>query len=108
MNDDEHFMRRALEVASEKGTDPSLSPIGCVIVQSGQVLAARRNQVAEHHDSTAHAEIEAIRDCGDICTSSDPASRILSESDRTYGARMSSITRLSGTARGSISASETP
>ena len=61
MTDDERFMREALRVADSEGTDPSLSPIGCVIVLNGSVLAARRNRVAEHHDATAHAEIEAIR-----------------------------------------------
>lgn len=61
---DEFFMREALRVASEKGTDPSLSPIGCVIVLDGKILAACRNQVAEHRDATAHAEIEAIRQAG--------------------------------------------
>lgn len=62
--DDERFMREALRIASSEGTDPSLSPIGCVIVRDGRVLAARRNRVAEHHDATAHAEIEAIRAAG--------------------------------------------
>jgi tRNA(adenine34) deaminase len=61
---DDHFMREALKVAGEKGTDPSLSPIGCVIVMDGNILGARRNQVEEHHDATAHAEIEAIRAAG--------------------------------------------
>src|ERR1700761_2513932 len=61
---DEAFMRHALRVAGEKGTDPSLSPIGCVIVMSGNIVAARRNKVAEHHDAVAHAEIEAIRAAG--------------------------------------------
>ena len=41
-----------------------LSPIGCVIVLNGKILAARRNKVAEHHDAVAHAEIEAIRAAG--------------------------------------------
>jgi tRNA(adenine34) deaminase len=36
----------------------------CVIIRDGKVLAARRNQVAEHHDAVAHAEIEAIRAAG--------------------------------------------
>src|SRR6201996_9004697 len=61
---DDDFMREAIRVASEKGTDPALSPIGCVIVRGGQILAARRNKVMEHHDATAHAEIEAIRAAG--------------------------------------------
>jgi tRNA(adenine34) deaminase len=61
---DENYMREAIRVAGEKGTDPALSPIGCVIVMNGNVLAARRNKVAEHHDAVAHAEIEAIRAAG--------------------------------------------
>jgi len=64
MTEDERYMREALRVASAKGTDPSLSPIGSVIVLDGKVLAASRNQVAEHHDAVAHAEIEAIRAAG--------------------------------------------
>jgi len=57
-------MREAFRVAIENGSHPSLSPIGCVIVRHGKVLAARRNQVAAHHDAVAHAEIEAIRAAG--------------------------------------------
>jgi len=57
-------MAEALRLASAKGSDPALSPIGCVIVRDGRVLAAERNHVAEHHDAVAHAEIEAIRAAG--------------------------------------------
>ena len=57
-------MREAIRVAVENGSDPSLSPIGCVIVRNGKILAACRNKVAEHHDAVAHAEIEAIRAAG--------------------------------------------
>ena len=58
---DERFMREALRVATRKGRDPSLNPIGCVIVKDGRILAAEANRVAEHCDPTAHAEITAIR-----------------------------------------------
>ncbi len=61
---DEGFMRRAVEVATQDGDDPSLSPIGCVIVLDGEVIATGRNRVAEHQDATAHAEMEAIRAAG--------------------------------------------
>ncbi|WP_431202970.1 nucleoside deaminase [Bradyrhizobium betae] len=64
MTEDERYMREALRVARAKGTDPSLSPIGCVIVLDGRLLAASCNKVAEHHDAVAHAEIEAIRAAG--------------------------------------------
>ena len=58
-------MREALRVATEKGAHPSLTPIGCVIVKDGAVLAAERNRVEEDHDPTAHAEITAIRAAGE-------------------------------------------
>lgn len=60
-DDDEQWMRMALEVAKSKGTDPSTSPLGCVIVRDGKVLAAERNQTQELPDATAHAEMMAIR-----------------------------------------------
>ena len=63
MTDEDH-MREAIRIATEHGRDPSLSPIGCVIVMNGRVLTAQKNHVAEHRDSTAHAEIEAIRAAG--------------------------------------------
>lgn len=58
---DEQFMREALRVATAKGSHPSVTPIGCVIVKDGAILAAERNRVEEDHDPTAHAEITAIR-----------------------------------------------
>jgi tRNA(adenine34) deaminase len=64
MSEGEYFMRAALAIAREGGIDPALSPIGCVIVRDGKVLSGRRNRVAERHDATAHAEIEAIRAAG--------------------------------------------
>ena len=64
MSSDEVYMRQALTVATKHGSDPSLSPIGCVIVLDGQVIAVERNRVAELHDATAHAEILAMRTAG--------------------------------------------
>jgi len=57
-------MREAFRKAIERGSDPSLSPIGCVIVLDGKIIAAERNHVDEHNDATAHAEIMAIRAAG--------------------------------------------
>lgn len=61
---DEEMMRLALDVATERGRDPSLSPIGCVIALGGEIIARARNQVADCCDATAHAEIVAIRTAG--------------------------------------------
>lgn len=54
---DEDMMRRAIEVGEGNPT----SPIGCVIVRDGMVLAVGHNEVATRHDPTAHAEIVTIR-----------------------------------------------
>jgi tRNA(adenine34) deaminase len=61
---DEEYMRLAIGVATSRGSDPSRSPIGCVIVLDGEILAVERNEVAEKHDATAHAEMVAIRRAG--------------------------------------------
>jgi tRNA(adenine34) deaminase len=62
--DDLLFMQEALKRAVERGSDPALSPIGCVIVMDGRIIAAQRNHVGEKRDALAHAEIEAIRSAG--------------------------------------------
>lgn len=61
VGDDEKWMRMAIEVARSKGSDPASSPLGCVIVLDGRVIAAERNQTQELPDATAHAEMMAIR-----------------------------------------------
>ena len=59
--DDERWMRRAIEVARSKGSDPSTAPLGSVIVRDGREISAERNQTEELPDATAHAEMMAIR-----------------------------------------------
>lgn len=59
--EDETWMRMAIDIARSKGSDPSTSPLGCVIVRDGKVLGAERNQTQELPDATAHAEMMAIR-----------------------------------------------
>jgi tRNA(adenine34) deaminase len=61
---DEKWMRRAIEIATERGSDPSLSPIGAVIVLDGAELAVERNRTEELLDATAHAEMMAFRKAG--------------------------------------------
>jgi tRNA(adenine34) deaminase len=61
---DERWMRHAIEIATENGADPSKSPIGCVIVLDGAVLAGERNQTEALNDATAHAEMMAMRRAG--------------------------------------------
>ena len=57
MTDDERWIRRAIALGRQ---NPG-SPIGCVIVRDGQVLAEGHNEVDPNHDPTAHAEITCIR-----------------------------------------------
>jgi tRNA(adenine34) deaminase len=57
---DERYMRRALELARNAYTDNEV-PVGAVIV-IGNVIVGDRNRTIELSDSTAHAEILAIRE----------------------------------------------
>lgn len=61
IEDDQRWMLRAIEVARSKGSHPSTSPLGAVIVLDGREIAAERNQTQELPDATAHAEMMAIR-----------------------------------------------
>src|SRR5664279_5461731 len=38
------------------------APVGAVVVENGEILAAERNRMRELNDPTAHAELLAIRD----------------------------------------------
>ena len=61
---DEMFMRRALAQAWLGRAGAGASPIGCVIMRDGQVLAEGFNEVDLRHDCTAHAEIVVMRAAG--------------------------------------------
>jgi len=63
---DQHYMARALELARQGGQTPGASPIGCVIVLEGRVVAEGYNEVGIRHDPTAHAEMVAIRRAGAV------------------------------------------
>jgi tRNA(adenine34) deaminase len=60
MNDDETYMRAALDEARRAGEAADV-PVGAVVVLSGAILAAGRNRREAAGDPTAHAEIEALR-----------------------------------------------
>jgi tRNA(adenine34) deaminase len=64
-NTDADWMRRALAIAREADAAPGKNPIGCVIVQNGQVIGEACNEVDIRHDATAHAEILAMRRAGE-------------------------------------------
>ena len=62
--DDLNFMAQALAWAKKGQHTPGASPIGCVIVMDGRVVAEGHNEVGLLHDPTAHAEMVAIRRAG--------------------------------------------
>jgi guanine deaminase len=58
---DEKFMRRAIELA-QNGIDSNAGgPFGAVVVKDGEIIAEGNNQVTSTNDPTAHAEVVAIR-----------------------------------------------
>ena len=57
---DDDYMRMAIERARE-GLAADQSPFGACIVRDGHVLACEHNVVWRETDSTAHAEVTAIR-----------------------------------------------
>ena len=59
--DDERFMHQAVAIARAASGKPGASPIACLIVRDGRVLATAHNEVELRRDPTAHAEILAIR-----------------------------------------------
>ncbi len=61
---DHRLMARALALAKKGEGTPGASPIGCVIVMDGEVVAEGHNEVGLRHDPTAHAEMVAIRQAG--------------------------------------------
>jgi tRNA(adenine34) deaminase len=58
--DDEKFMRRALELASEAEAAGEV-PVGAVLVRDGEIIAEGWNRPIATRDPTAHAEIIAMR-----------------------------------------------
>ncbi len=61
MDDDERFMRDALELAALASAHEDV-PVGCVIVVDGQVVGRGENRREVDGDPTAHAEMIALRD----------------------------------------------
>jgi len=57
---DEHFMRRALELAHH-AEEMGEVPVGAVVVRDGEILGEGWNQPITTHDPSAHAEMVALR-----------------------------------------------
>ena len=61
---DHAFMARAIELARQGNRRPGGSPIGCVIVQDGEVIGEGFNETELRCDPTAHGEVVAMRQAG--------------------------------------------
>jgi tRNA(adenine34) deaminase len=59
-SDDQKWMRRALELASEAALQGEI-PVGAVIVSEGEIIAEAGNLKESNGDPLGHAEILAIR-----------------------------------------------
>jgi guanine deaminase len=59
---DEYFMRRAIELAQNGMKTNAGGPFGAIVVsRAGEIIGEGCNQVTSTNDPTAHAEIVAIR-----------------------------------------------
>jgi tRNA(adenine34) deaminase len=58
--DDEAYMSLALDAARLAAEHDDV-PVGCVLVQGGDVVATGENRREVDHDPTAHAEVVALR-----------------------------------------------
>jgi tRNA(adenine34) deaminase len=58
-------MREALRLA-QQAADTGEVPVGALLVQNGQVIGRGFNQPVLTHDPSAHAEICALRDAGQV------------------------------------------
>jgi tRNA(adenine34) deaminase len=63
MTDEDH-MRQAIALARQGDRESRCSPIGCVLVLDGEVIATAHNEVEKRCDPSAHAEILAMRAAG--------------------------------------------
>jgi len=58
---DEKFMRRAIELAQSGMNTGAGGPFGAVVVKDGEIVGEGFNRVTSTNDPTAHAEVTAIR-----------------------------------------------
>lgn len=61
MDQDEAFLRKAIELSRRNMAGQAGGPFGAVVVKDGRVVGEGWNRVTETHDPTAHAEVTAIR-----------------------------------------------
>jgi tRNA(adenine34) deaminase len=65
IQDDERWMRRALQLAREAEAAGEV-PVGSVIVAQRRMIGEAANRVIRDHDPSAHAEVLALRQAGQV------------------------------------------
>jgi guanine deaminase len=60
------FMKEAVRLSDENMKSGKGGPFGCVIVKDGKIIARGSNLVTSSNDPTAHAEVVAIREAGNV------------------------------------------
>ena len=63
MNTHEECMKRAFQLA-KKSEEYDEVPVGAIVVYKNQIIGEGWNQPISSHDSTAHAEIMALKNAG--------------------------------------------
>lgn len=64
-DEDEQYMRRALQLAAQARDAEDEVPVGAVMVQGNEIVGLGWNRNITLHDPTAHAEIMALRAAGE-------------------------------------------
>ncbi|SJL82649.1 tRNA adenosine(34) deaminase TadA [Vibrio palustris] len=62
---DQQFMQRAMQLAHQAELAGEV-PVGAVLVKDGVIIAEGWNRSISDHDATAHAEIQVIRQAGQV------------------------------------------
>ena len=60
-----NYMKEAYQEALKAGLEGEI-PVGAVIVCEGEIIARGRNRKEQKYDITSHAEIEAIKEAGQL------------------------------------------
>ena len=58
---DQEYMQVAIELARQ-AAEAGEVPVGAIIVRGGEIIGRGSNAPISHHDPTAHAEIQAMRE----------------------------------------------
>ncbi|MGO4703230.1 tRNA adenosine(34) deaminase TadA [Dyella sp. 2RAB6] len=64
-DEDERFMRRALQLAGHARDAENEVPVGALLVLNGDIIGLGWNRNITLNDPTAHAEIQALRAAGE-------------------------------------------